>query len=225
MDARLRHELALLEELGYTHLDLSPKTSGPPPAVAAATRDEADPMSLLRSEIGACHACRLCDGRTNVVVGSGNPAAELMFIGEAPGRDEDLAGEPFVGRAGQLLTDIIRAIQFQREDVYIANVIKCRPPQNRNPEPDELDSCRPFLLRQIDMIQPRVIVTLGRFAFQSTMQVSSPISSVRGVWHELRGIRLMPTYHPAYLLRNPSAKREVWSDMKKVMAELGKSPS
>lgn len=225
MDPRLRHELRLLEELGYTHLDLTPRMSAGGETPAAPVLAPDDPIALLSSEIGACTACRLCETRTNVVVGSGNPDADLMFIGEAPGRDEDLAGEPFVGRAGQLLTDIIRAIKFERDEVYIANIIKCRPPQNRNPEPDEMDACRPFLLRQIEIVKPRVIVTLGRFAFQSTMQTTSPISSVRGVWHELEGIRLMPTYHPAYLLRNPSAKRDVWNDMKKVMAELDKSPS
>jgi len=144
-----------------------------------------------------------------------------MFIGEAPGRDEDLAGVPFVGRAGQLLTDIITAMKLRRDDVYIANVIKCRPPDNRNPEPDELDSCRPWLRRQIELIEPRVIVTLGRYALQSTMQRSLSITNARGEWLDAGGIRLMPTYHPAYLLRNPAAKKDVWSDMKKVMVELG----
>lgn len=224
MDARLRHELRLLRELGYTHLDLNARDTAPSDA-SHVPLDASDPAAVLRAEISSCSACRLCETRTNVVVGSGNPEAELMFIGEAPGRDEDLAGEPFVGRAGQLLTDIIRAIKYERDDVYIANVIKCRPPQNRNPEPDELAACRPFLLRQIEMIAPRVIVTLGRFAFQSVLETTDPISSARGVWHELGGIRVMPTYHPAYLLRNPSAKRDVWNDMKKVMAELGKSAS
>jgi DNA polymerase len=144
-----------------------------------------------------------------------------MFIGEGPGRDEDLAGEPFVGRAGQLLTEIIKAMKLTREQVYITNVVKCRPPENRNPEQDEMEACRPYLQKQIALINPRVIVTLGRYAVQSTLQKPVPISSVRGMWQSLGGIKVMPTFHPAYLLRNPSAKKEVWSDMKKVMAELG----
>lgn len=226
MNDALRDELRYLRELGFTHLDLSPRTSD----VANAAAEPLPPVETvvsvsgfdqLAAEVAACTRCGLCNERTNPVVGVGSPSADLMFIGEAPGRDEDLAGEPFVGRAGQLLTDIIRAMQFRREDVYIANVIKCRPPQNRNPEPDELDACRPFLHRQIEMIKPRVIVTLGRFALQSTLERNVAISAVRGEWQEFRGIRVMPTYHPAYLLRNPSAKRDVWNDMKKVMAEFG----
>jgi DNA polymerase len=156
-----------------------------------------------------------------VVYGVGNPSAELMFVGEAPGRDEDLQGEPFVGRAGQLLTDIIKAMKLTRDDVYIANVIKCRPPENRNPEPEELDACRPYIRRQVELIQPKVIVTLGRFALQSLLEKAYSISSVRGKWLEYNGTKVMPTFHPAYLLRTPSAKKEVWQDMKQVMAELG----
>jgi DNA polymerase len=169
----------------------------------------------------ACEKCRLSKTRTQVVYGVGNPNADLMFIGEAPGRDEDLQGEPFVGRAGQLLTDIIKAMKLTRDDVYIANVIKCRPPENRNPEPDELDACRPYIRRQVELIQPKVIVTLGRFALQSLTEKAYGITSVRGQWLEYDGVKVMPTYHPAYLLRNPAAKKEVWADMKKVMAELG----
>jgi DNA polymerase len=168
-----------------------------------------------------CTLCRLAATRTQVVFGVGNRAADLMFIGEGPGRDEDLAGEPFVGRAGQLLNDIIKAMKLRREDVYIANVVKCRPPENRNPEPDEMDLCRPYLKRQIELIQPRVIVTLGRYALQSTMEKAYSITNTRGQWLQYDGIRVMPTYHPAYLLRNPSAKKDVWADMKKVMVELG----
>jgi DNA polymerase len=183
-----------------------------------------DPQSLhdeMRAIAIACDKCRLAKTRTQVVYGVGNPQADLMFIGEAPGRDEDLKGEPFVGRAGQLLTDIIKAMQLTRDDVYIANVIKCRPPENRNPEPDELEECRPFILRQIELIQPRVIVTLGKFALQSLTGKSYAVSSARGQWLDWNGIRVMPTYHPAYLLRTPSAKKDVWTDMKKVMTELG----
>lgn len=220
MNQSLHDELRVLREFGFTHLDLSPRGGASSDAALAGTATS--PLGEIAAEIAACRACRLCDERKNVVVGVGSPNADLMFIGEAPGRDEDIAGEPFVGRAGQLLTDIIRAMKFTREEVYIANVIKCRPPQNRNPEPDELAACRPYLHRQIDLIKPRVIVTLGKFAFQSTLEQEVTISAARGVWHEFRGIRLMPTYHPAYLLRNPSAKRDVWNDMKKVMAELGR---
>jgi DNA polymerase len=182
---------------------------------------ETEDWTNLRTIALACTQCRLSQSRTQVVYGVGNPHAELMFIGEAPGRDEDLKGEPFVGRAGQLLTDIIKAMKLTRDDVYIANVIKCRPPENRNPEPDELDACRPFIKRQIELIEPKVIVTLGKFALQSLTGRSYAISAARGKWTEYNGIKVMPTYHPAYLLRTPSAKKEVWQDMKQVMGELG----
>jgi DNA polymerase len=150
----------------------------------------------------------------------GNPKAQLMFVGEAPGADEDVQGEPFVGRAGQLLTKIIEAIDMTRADVYIANVIKCRPPGNRNPEPDEVGQCEPFLFRQIDAIRPKVIVALGKFAAQSLLRTAEPITKIRGREFAYREAILMPTYHPAYLLRNPSAKRDVWEDMKRVRAIL-----
>ena len=219
----LHDELALLRDLGYTHLDLTravPAVLTESRAAAPAPAGGGD-FDALRLETHDCTRCRLAGTRTNVVFGVGDPNADLMFIGEAPGRDEDLRGEPFVGRAGQLLTDIIKAMKLTREEVYIANVIKCRPPENRNPEPDELDACRPFLRRQVALIQPKVIVTLGRFGLQSLTEKAYAISSVRGQWLEYEGIKLMPTYHPAYLLRNPAAKKEVWADMKKVMAELG----
>src|SRR5947207_6066735 len=216
----LARELALLRDVGYTHLDVAP---APPPAIAtegggATTTSEWDDLQRIAM---ACTKCRLAGTRTQVVYGVGNPNADLMFIGEAPGRDEDLQGKPFVGRAGALLTDIIKAMKLTRDDVYIANVIKCRPPENRNPEPDELDACRPHIRRQVEIIQPRVIVTLGRFALQSLTEKAFAISDVRGKWLDYNGIKLMPTYHPAYLLRTPSAKKEVWADMKKVMGELG----
>lgn len=223
MNDEVLHELAMLREFGYTHLDLAAAR----PRAAAVTQSEAsmdgssDPWEALRAETHNCNACRLAGTRTNVVFGVGSPNADLMFIGEAPGRDEDLQGEPFVGRAGQLLTDIIKAMKLTRDDVYIANVIKCRPPENRNPEPDELDECRPFLRRQVELIQPKVIVTLGRFGLQSLTETQYAISAVRGQWLDYHGIKLMPTYHPAYLLRNPAAKKDVWADMKKVMTELG----
>jgi DNA polymerase len=178
----------------------------------------ADALAAIRDDIGAdCARCKLHTlGRRQVVFGVGNPNADLMFVGEAPGADEDIQGEPFVGRAGQLLTKIIEAIGLRREDVYIANVIKCRPPQNRNPEPDEVEQCEPFLFRQIDQIKPKVIVALGKFAAQSLLKTSDPITRLRGREFTYRDAILMPTYHPAYLLRTPSAKREVWEDMKRV---------
>ena len=180
-------------------------------------------LEQVREFIGDCRRCKLWPLRTNLVFGVGNPAAELMFVGEAPGADEDLRGEPFVGRAGQLLTDIIeRGMGMPRSEVYICNVIKCRPPGNRNPEPDEVAACEPFLLRQIEIVRPRVIVGLGTFAVQALLKVKTPISKLRGNWHELRGIRMMPTFHPAYLLRNPADKRLVWQDIQLVMNELGR---
>lgn len=174
-------------------------------------------LPAIREDIGDCTRCKLHSlGRKQIVFGVGSPTAQLMFVGEAPGADEDVQGEPFVGRAGQLLTKIIEAIGLQRADVYIANVIKCRPPQNRNPEPDEVAQCEPFLFRQIDTIKPKVIVALGKFAAQSLLQTTEPITRLRGREFSYRDAILMPTYHPAYLLRNPSAKRDVWEDMKRV---------
>ena len=178
-------------------------------------------LEELRDYIGDCRRCKLWSGRTHLVFGVGNPRAEVMFVGEGPGRDEDLKGEPFVGRAGQLLTDIItKGMGLRREDVYIANVVKCRPPENRNPEPDEVESCEPFLKKQIDLVRPKVIVALGKFAVQSLLQSSQAISRLRGQWHNYQGVKLMPTFHPAYLLRNPGDKKLVWEDIKKVIQEL-----
>ena len=196
--------------------------------VPASMTTEVPPLSAdealagLRIEIGPlCVRCKLCGlGRSQVVFGVGHSKARLMFVGEAPGEDEDKKGEPFVGRAGQLLTKIIEAISLTREQVYIANVIKCRPPGNRNPEPDEVAACEPFLFRQIEVIRPRVIVALGKFAAQCLLQSTEPITKLRGREFEFHGATLIPTFHPAYLLRNPPAKREVWEDMKKVRALL-----
>ena len=180
-------------------------------------------LTELRTFIGECTRCKLAPMRTNLVFGVGNAQADLMFVGEAPGADEDLRGEPFVGRAGQLLTDIIeRGMGMTRAEVYICNVIKCRPPENRNPEADEVAACEPFLQRQIDLVRPRVIVGLGTFAVQAVLKLKTPISKLRGVWHEVRGIKMMPTFHPAYLLRNPGEKRAVWADIQEVMRELGR---
>jgi DNA polymerase len=182
---------------------------------------QAKSLEELRAAIGDCQRCKLCSGRTHLVFGVGNPKAKLMFVGEGPGRDEDLQGEPFVGRAGQLLTDIItKGMGLKREDVYIANVVKCRPPENRNPEPDEVAACEPFLKKQIDLIRPKIIVGLGKFAVQTLLQSKVPITKVRGNWHSYHGIKLMPTFHPAYLLRNPADKKLVWEDIKKVIKEL-----
>ncbi|OGQ66437.1 MAG: DNA polymerase [Deltaproteobacteria bacterium RIFCSPLOWO2_12_55_13] len=190
-----------------------------------APASQAKSLEELRAAIGDCRRCKLWPGRTHVVFGVGNPKAKLMFIGEGPGRDEDLQGEPFVGRAGQLLTDIItKGMGLKREDVYIANVVKCRPPENRNPEPDEVESCEPFLKKQIELVQPQIIVALGKFAVQSLLKSKVAITRLRGIWHDYHGIKLMPTFHPAYLLRNPGDKKLVWEDIKKVLKEL-KTPS
>jgi uracil-DNA glycosylase family 4 len=183
-----------------------------------------DSLPRIREDIGDCTRCKLHKGRTKIVFGTGNPNADLMFVGEGPGRDEDLSGEPFVGRAGKLLTDMIKAMGLQREDVYIANVVKCRPPENRLPEKDEITTCSPFLMRQIDTIKPKVICTLGSCSAQTLLQTTQGISKFRGEWFDFRGAKLMPTYHPAYLLRNPGAKPEVWKDLQKVMAVLGLQP-
>jgi uracil-DNA glycosylase family 4 len=203
------------------------------PAVAAGPAEEAvvvtpvfaspeEALRAVRADVGDdCSRCKLHTlGRKQIVFGVGNPNADLMFVGEAPGADEDIQGEPFVGRAGQLLTKIIEAIDLRREDVYIANVIKCRPPGNRNPEPDEVAQCQPFLFRQIDVIKPKVIVALGKFAAQCLLKTDTPITRIRGREFAYRDAVLIPTYHPAYLLRTPSAKRDVWEDMKRVRAIL-----
>jgi uracil-DNA glycosylase len=185
--------------------------------------EKVNSLEDLRGEIGDCRRCKLCQGRTNIVFGVGNPKAELMFIGEGPGRDEDLKGEPFVGRAGQLLTEIItKGMKMRRDEVYIANVVKCRPPENRNPEPDEITTCQPFLVKQVELVNPRIIVALGTFAAQTLLQSKTPISRLRGVWHSYQGVKLMPTLHPAYLLRNPNDKRLVWQDIQAVLREMGR---
>lgn len=184
---------------------------------------QAESLQALRTYIGDCRRCKLCAARTNVVFGVGNPKAELMFVGEGPGQEEDLQAEPFVGRAGQLLTDIItKGMKLRREDVYIANIVKCRPPNNRAPEADEVAACLPFLMRQIELLRPRVIVALGSVAVQALLGTRVPITRLRGVWHEYRGVKVMPTFHPAYLLRNPAEKKLVWADIKQVMQELGR---
>lgn len=183
---------------------------------------ESRTLPELRAVIGDCQRCKLAGRRTHIVFGVGNPDADLVFVGEAPGQDEDALGEPFVGRAGQLLTEIIvKGMKIRRQDVYIANIIKCRPPQNRNPEPDEIAACEPFLKHQLELIRPKAIVALGSFAAQCLLKTRTPITRLRGVWANYQGIPLMPTFHPAYLLRTPSDKRLVWHDIQQVMALLG----
>jgi len=241
--SQLARHLELFKELGADGVSRDPawrrrsgtlpfETPAPPVAPGEAPPDEAAPaapdapsagdaMQAVRDELGACTRCKLHGlGRRQIVFGVGNPAADLMFVGEAPGRDEDIQGYPFVGRAGQLLTKIIEAIDLTREQVYIANVIKCRPPENRNPEPDEVASCEPFLFAQIDVVKPSVIVALGSFAVRTLLRTDAAISRLRGKVYDYRGAKLVPTFHPAYLLRSPEKKRETWEDMKKVRALL-----
>jgi uracil-DNA glycosylase family 4 len=180
-----------------------------------------DSLLKIRTDLGECTRCKLHGTRHNIVFGDGNSKAQLLFVGEGPGADEDAQGLPFVGRAGKLLTQMIEAMGLQRKDVYICNVVKCRPPENRQPEEDEVSTCSPFLLRQIDFIAPKVIVCLGAVAAKTLLQTNRGISQFRGEWLEFRGRKLLATYHPAYLLRNPPAKSEVWKDLQKVMAVLG----
>ncbi|MCK4508001.1 MAG: uracil-DNA glycosylase [Desulfuromonadales bacterium] len=177
-------------------------------------------LDTIREELGDCQRCGLAASRAKLVYGVGNPNARLVLVGEAPGREEDLKGEPFIGEAGQLLDRILLAMGMQREEVYICNVLKCRPPNNRDPQPEEVATCEAFLIRQIAAIRPQVIIGLGRFAVHSLLKSRTPISRLRGEWQEYQGIPLMPTYHPAYLLRNPEGKRDVWEDMKEVLRLL-----
>jgi uracil-DNA glycosylase family 4 len=202
----------------------SPKTttasdSVPRLEVIASAPDET--LLKIQQDLGECTRCKLHKTRNKIVFGDGNPKADLVFIGEGPGADEDEQGLPFVGRAGKLLTQMIEAMGLQRRDVYICNVVKCRPPGNRQPESDEVEKCAPFLFRQLDSIRPKVIVCLGATAAQTLLQTNRSISHFRGQWVDFRGYKMLATYHPAYLLRNPGAKGEVWKDLQKVMAELG----
>jgi DNA polymerase len=217
----LRHFLEEERTLGLEGWPRASSPAGTKSLSGTAMGRSPFPSSLeaVRSELGDCRRCKLHPYRTQIVFGIGNPQARLVFIGEAPGRDEDLQGEPFVGQAGQLLNKIIQAIQLRRDEVYIANIIKCRPPENRNPEPDEIAACEPFLIKQLHVIRPRLICALGTFAAQTLLKTEEKISSLRGNFHEYQGILLMPTYHPAFLLRNPGRKREVWEDMKKIKRE------
>lgn len=214
--------LRYLSEIGVTGFDASSETleivqnwgtpHGPSP----------ESLSEIRRDLGDCTRCRLSRNRRQIVFGTGNPDAELVFVGEGPGRDEDRQGLPFVGAAGILLTKIIKAMDLTRDEVYICNVVKCRPPDNRNPKPDEIETCFPFLLRQIASIGPRIICALGTTAAQTLLSVGAPISKMRGRFHTRNRIGILPTYHPAYLLRNPDKKRDVWEDMKKIMHQLNR---
>jgi uracil-DNA glycosylase family 4 len=218
--AAARSQFEFLQDLGITSQDLGPPgtQTGQQPTMADSPGTET--LEEIREDLGDCQRCGLARSRTNLVFGVGNPNAQLVLVGEAPGREEDLKGEPFVGEAGRLLDKILLAMGMQREDVYICNVLKCRPPNNRDPLPEEVATCEPFLIRQIAAIQPQVIVALGRFAVQSLLKTRVPISRLRGEWQSYQGIPLMPTYHPAYLLRNPVGKRDVWEDMKEVLRLL-----
>ncbi len=202
-----------------------PERAARPEAVALAKDDRAKALRIIREDLGDCTRCVLHkQGRKQIVFGVGNLQAELMFIGEAPGADEDQQGEPFVGRAGQLLTNMIKAMGVAREQVYIANIIKCRPPANRQPERDECETCSPFLMRQIDVIRPKAIVALGAVAAKTLLQINQPMSEFRGKWFDFRGSQLAVTYHPAFLLRDPRQKKETWKDLQMVMKYLGLKP-
>jgi DNA polymerase len=209
-DGSTRDQLEFFRDLGVRDLFVDRASS--PSVVAGSTPD----LAALAKSLEGCPRCKLSKTRTNIVFGQGSPKAELMFVGEAPGRDEDEQGLAFVGKAGQLLTKIIEAMGKKRDDVWICNVLKCRPPNNRNPEPDEVAACRPFLDEQIRLIAPKVIVTLGSFAAQAILETDEPIGRLRGRWRTARGVRVMPTFHPAFLLRSPERKKDVWEDMKLV---------
>lgn len=227
--ARPRAAVAKPPQSPFEPRNSAEKSLAPPSFAPASTapslfdeRIENDTLELVREAIGAnCTRCKLHKARTKIVFGVGNPRAELVFVGEGPGHDEDIQGEPFVGRAGKLLTQMIEAMSLARENVYICNVVKCRPPENRLPEKDEIATCSPFLMRQLGVIQPKVICALGSCAAQTLLQTTQGISRFRGEWFDFHGAKFIATYHPAYLLRNPAAKGEVWKDLRKVMAYLG----
>jgi DNA polymerase len=201
------------------------ETGEPESSPVMLARSGREALAAIREHLGDCTRCKLHTmGRRQIVFGVGNPEAELMFVGEAPGADEDIQGEPFVGRAGQLLTKMIGAMGFRRSEVYIANVLKCRPPGNRNPEPDEVEQCEPFLFRQIASVQPKVIVALGAFAVRTLLKTNAPVSRLRNLVHEYGGVPVVATYHPSFLLRSPAYKREAWDDLKKALALMGREP-
>ncbi len=210
----IARQLEFFREIGISYVDVDDNgISAPAPGNILTLED-------IRHDLGDCQRCKLAPTRANIVFGSGNPNADLMFVGEAPGSEEDRQGLPFVGRAGQLLTKIIESIGLERDDVYICNVLKCRPPGNRNPEPEEVDTCSPFLKRQLEAVRPKIVCCLGAFAAQTMLGMKVPISKLRGRFHNIDGVRFIATFHPAYLLRNPEKKREVWEDMKQIRAAL-----
>jgi uracil-DNA glycosylase len=210
----LREELEHFRDLGIRDVYIPKRTSGQSADQPALVPGSMADLPALAKFVDGCRRCKLAGSRTQIVFGQGNANADLMFVGEAPGRDEDEQGLAFVGRAGQLLTKIIEAIGMKRDDVFICNVLRCRPPNNRNPEPDEVAACRPFLEETIRLVAPRAIVTLGTFAAQALLETDEPIGRLRGGWREARGVRVMPTFHPAFLLRSPERKKDVWEDMK-----------
>jgi DNA polymerase len=235
---QVKAHLEYRRALGVSFVEMSSR-KGSPAAVRGASKEnpvktvfssgektlaaQSSGLADVREELGDCTRCKLHKGRKNIVFGEGNPDAALVFVGEGPGQEEDLQGRPFVGAAGQLLTDIIvKGMQLKREDVYICNIVKCRPPGNRNPEPDEVEACEPFLIKQLRAINPQIIIGLGNVAVKTLLKTKEGITSLRGNWKTYQGIPLMPTFHPAYLLRTPSDKRLVWDDIKKVIAELEK---
>lgn len=222
--AEVSRSLRHLASLGLRGFDCGPEALG---AVADWSRcqrlPEREDLARIRADLGDCRRCPLAAGRNRIVFGEGDQAARLVFVGEAPGFHEDQQGRPFVGAAGQLLTRMIAAMQLSREQVYICNILKCRPPGNRNPLPEEVQACVPFLKRQLGAIRPQAIVALGKFAAQCLLATETPISRLRGRFHEYQGIKLMPTFHPAFLLHNPERKRDVWDDLKQVMTLLGLS--
>ena len=236
--SELSEHLRFYEELGVNGISRDPKwqrrergespdvpAAAPAPDVVPVTiaRSSIEALATIREDIGECTRCKLhTQGRTQIVFGVGNPTADVMFVGEAPGADEDAQGVPFVGRAGQLLTTMIEAMGFRRDDVYIANVLKCRPPGNRNPEPDEIATCEPYLFRQLASVEPKVVIALGAFAARTLLKTDEPISRLRGRVFDYRGAKLIPTFHPSFLLRSPGYKREAWDDLKKALAILGR---
>lgn len=221
----IRRTLSALADQGVKGVDLPgeilsilERWGTPDGPGAAGISNHAESLEQVRTDLGDCRRCGLAETRTHLVFGAGDSRARLVFVGEAPGYDEDVQGQPFVGAAGKLLTRIIEAMGLTRDEVYICNILKCRPPGNRNPLPDEIDVCRPFLDRQLAAIEPKCICALGKFSAQTLLGTQAPISKLRGQFHEYNGIRVMPTYHPAYLLRNPGGKRDVWNDVQQIMS-------
>lgn len=217
----VRTFLRYLAESGCQGFECSEESLNKIEAWGCKSLNFSETLEVIRTDLGDCRRCKLSKNRKNIVFGAGDPNARLMFVGEGPGYEEDQRGEPFVGAAGRLLTKIIEAIKYTRQQVYICNIIKCRPPGNRNPMDDEIATCVPFLKRQIASVKPEIICALGTFAAQTLLDTKTPISKLRGCFHNYMGIRVLPTYHPAYLLRNPEKKRDVWEDMKMLMKALG----